>query len=164
MEHTKHIWRAVIVFSVLVTGGLIGRHFLIPSSFGEAGFYRHDSLAEFAAPDPVHGGSISCRECHEDIYDEKMEGKHAAVSCEVCHGPVTMHVENEAKIADMPVDRSIAACAICHLKLAARPKDMPQIAIKAHLIETKAIAANEKPPEAACLTCHKSHDPSEAPD
>ncbi len=94
MEHTKHLWRALGILVVVAVSGVVIRHFAIPDSFGEAGSYRYDALAEIASKPVVHGNDISCRECHADMAETKAAGKHAPVRCEVCHAPVTTHARD----------------------------------------------------------------------
>ncbi len=55
MEHTKHLWRAGILLLVFVIGGFVARHFLVPDSFGEMGYYRYAALFEFMEQEPRHG-------------------------------------------------------------------------------------------------------------
>src|SRR3990172_5883972 len=114
MEHTKHIWRAVLILAFFAIVGFTGRHFLIPPSFGEVRFYRYDSLRDFMRQPVRHGGSASCAACHQDTMTTKAEGRHAGVSCEVCHAPLAVHVQGEEKIGPMPVNRSHELCALCH--------------------------------------------------
>ena len=159
MEHTKHLWRAVLILVFVGIVGIMVRHFLIPQSFGLTGFYRHDSLAEFMAAPVVYGGPVSCTKCHKEVAKEKAEGGHASVSCEVCHGPVSGHAKDGEKIADMPVNRSYTLCAYCHQKLRARPESMPQVDFREHLVGEELIGPDEPIPENVCSVCHEVHNP-----
>ncbi|MBI2930367.1 MAG: cytochrome C [Planctomycetes bacterium] len=161
MEHSKHIWRAALILLFGVVGFIVVRQFLIPKSFGIAGHYRFDALAEFMAQPVKHGGRESCRKCHEPPYETTSKGKHARVSCEVCHGPVGDHASKEAKIAVMPKNPSYKLCAYCHQKLAARPKGFKQVSFRKHL-EEQGFASDSKIPEKICLKCHEPHDPTGA--
>lgn len=150
MEHTKHIWRGTILLLVVMIGIVIGRHFLVPESFGEMGFFRGDALYEFMEKAPEHGAPGACAECHDDIADAKAAGAHARVQCEVCHAPLSTHVREDDKVADMVINRSYRLCAYCHQELVARPAFMPQIDLREHLeLSRDAII-----PEEACLDCH----------
>jgi len=155
VEHTKHIWRAVILLLAFAVLAVIGRHFLVPETFGEHGFYRYASLAEFMSKPLVHGGAESCTPCHQEIASAKQTGKHASVSCEVCHAPLAVHASGEEKIADMPVDRSVRLCSTCHLRLIARPETMPQIDLHEHL----ELERSEPVPDMVCGLCHPPHAP-----
>ena len=156
MEHTKHIWRAAILLVVVLVGVVVVRHFLVPASFGEMGFYRGDALYEFMDKAPEHGGQAACAECHDDIADDKAGGAHARVQCEVCHATLTTHIRDDDKYADMAVNRSWQLCAYCHRRLVARPNWMPQIDLAEHL----ELAPGAAIPEEACLECHDMiHNP-----
>lgn len=159
MLHTKHIWRAVLLLVGAAVVGFTGRHFMIPESFGEAGFYRYDSLGDFMAKPVVHGGSASCAECHAEQATTKAEGKHAGLSCEACHGPLAGHVKDGVRIAPMPVNRSHELCAYCHQALKARPATMPQVDIPQHLLTLEVLSPGDAIPEGACATCHDVHSP-----
>jgi hypothetical protein len=156
MEHTKHIIRAVLLLVVFAVVFVVVRHFAIPETYGMHGPYRFGSVAEHAASVPAHGGLDACAECHDEEAEVKAEGKHAAVSCEVCHGPLGVHIENDEHIGPMPVNRSFHWCAKCHQRLIARPEEFPQVVILDHIVEKDAAVS-----EAVCLECHDAHNPSE---
>lgn len=156
MEHTKHIIRAVLLLVLAAVGFVLLRHFLYPTSFGQYGHYRFNNVAEYAAPEIMHGAPGACNACHEEEAKNKAEGKHAPVSCELCHGPLGMHVKADAKTQAMPIDRSIKLCSGCHQRLAARRDDFPQVVLASHAIEKGAPAA-----DMVCLECHNAHKPNE---
>ncbi|MBI4559957.1 MAG: cytochrome C [Candidatus Hydrogenedentes bacterium] len=160
MEHTKHLWRVLFILLLVAVAVVVGRHFVIPPSFGLQGFYRYDSLAEYAAKPVMHGGSASCAACHQDIAQQREQGKHQTVSCEVCHAPLALHAKEGAKTADMPLNRSVGLCAYCHQALKARPATMPQIDLREHLTKLEVITAKDDIPEGACVTCHDVHNPA----
>lgn len=156
MEHAKHIIRAVLLLVTAVVVFVLVRHFLYPKSFGLHGHYRFDSVAEYASAVPVHGGNASCAACHEEQAGTLTRGKHASISCEVCHAPLSAHVQEEARVAPMPVDRSMQLCATCHQKLVARPKEFPQVVLPDHAVEKGAQIIS-----GVCQECHHAHNPSE---
>lgn len=163
MEHTKHLWRAGIILIAMVIGAVIFRNFLIPESFGMTGHYRYDSIGEYMDKEVRHLGSKSCSKCHRDKMEEKMAGRHAAVSCENCHGPnkfnaTTFHAEGGEKVANMPVKGSYELCQLCHEQMSARPKDFPQVNIREHLRDQD-IMVKENIPKKICFLCHSPHDP-----
>jgi hypothetical protein len=160
MEHTKHIWRFVLLILSVGMVFVMGRHFLIPASFGVAGHYRLDSTLEIMAQEPVHGNTRACAPCHEEQFDAKAEGKHAVVQCAVCHGPVTIHVTDGVKTAEMPTNPSNQLCGNCHQELEARPETMPQIDLREHLIVMEVMTAEDDIPDGACIMCHDVHNPS----
>lgn len=156
MEHAKHIIRAVLLVVVIAVTFALVRHAMIPESYGTYGPYRADSLNEFAAQEAKHGALGSCNDCHDDQAEKLAEGKHGSVSCEVCHGPLAVHVKGDERIAEMPVRRSIELCAWCHERLIARPVDFQQVVIEDHVAEK-----GEEMREAVCLECHDAHNPGE---
>ena len=156
MEHTKHIIRAVLLLALIAVLFVLVRHFLYPKSFGEYGHFRFDNVAEYATQTLVHGAPGSCDDCHDEQAEAKVAGKHDSVSCEVCHGPLSGHVEADARIAPMPIQQSYKLCGMCHQRLVARRADFPQVELTAHVIEKGGEMA-----EAVCLECHDAHNPSE---
>ncbi len=156
MEHAKHIIRAVLLLVIAAVGFVFVRHFAIPASFGEHGHYRFDSVAEYKSQAPLHGAPGACAECHDEEAEAHEEGKHATISCEVCHAPLGQHIKNDEKIGAMPIPRSTEWCGICHQRLIARPKTFPQVVFPDHWIEKGAETT-----EAVCLECHDAHNPSE---
>ncbi len=154
MEHTKHIWRMSLLLVFLFTAGIFARHFMVPESFGEAGFYRYDAMTELTAKSPRHGAVNACADCHEDKVTALAAGLHSAVQCEVCHDVLSTHVQDDDKYRDMAINRSYRLCAYCHQKLLARPVEVAQIVLAEHLEldSSQAIA------EEACLECHDSEE------
>ncbi len=156
MEHAKHIIRAVLLLLMIAVLFVLVRHFVYPKSFGAYGHYRFDSVAEYAAQQPLHGAPDGCRECHDEAARTNAGGKHASVSCEVCHGPRGIHVSGDARTAAMPVVRSTPLCGWCHQRLVARGSNFPQVDLTDHVIER-----GGQPSETACLECHDAHNPGE---
>lgn len=150
MDHAKHLWRAALLLLLLGGAAVLGRHFLIPPSFGEHGFYRYDSVFDYLAKEPRHGAPGACAQCHDDIAAAKAAGGHAAVACEVCHAALATHVQEGEKIADMAIDRSPALCGYCHQRLQARPAGFPQIDVYEHLD----LPRGGLLPAEACRECH----------
>ena len=128
MEHTKHLWRAVLILVFVVVGYLLGRGFLVPESFGQYGYYRGDNLKEqMNIRVPMHGnGPEACAYCHEEKVEEIAETPHRVINCETCHAPLRTHVEYdsiEAFIEDpgsyewtneMEVHSAQELCIKCH--------------------------------------------------
>lgn len=156
MEHAKHVIRAVLLLALSTVAFILVRHFAIPQTFGMYGHYRFDSVAEHAGSTPVYGDVQTCAECHGEETEIKAEGKHASVSCEVCHGPLGMHVQGDQKVAAMPVPQSPTFCGRCHQRLVARPKDFPQLVFRNHVVE-KGQTMNAD----VCKECHDAHNPSD---
>lgn len=171
MEHTKHIWRAVLIIVLIIAGYVVIRaaaqHILLPS-FGEFGPYRGDALREEMAVAVQHGDGVeTCAACHEDRVADFMDGAHASINCETCHAPVRAHIEFddvEAFLAnpddfewynEMEVQQAKDLCIRCHESQGAKPHDFPQIVILEHLEEMEAENSAD-----VCLDCHDAHGPS----
>ena len=139
--------RLAIAFAVFISLFLILRHFLVPDTFGQYGFYRGASLSDNQSP-PIHyAGQKTCFECHQDIEDLKITDVHKTIRCETCHGPGQKHSESgEATDITKPSDRE--ACTICHSKNAAKNQEIiMQIDPKEHNADKK------------CIECHNPHQP-----
>lgn len=152
MEPARHVFRVLLLLLVVVAAVGLGRTLLVPRSYGAAGPYRFDNVAEQArARPPLHGGAASCAACHAERARKVSGGAHAKVSCEICHGPLGLHVREGAKVAEMRVDRSYALCARCHRKIDGRPAGFPQVALEQHV-------QGSLGPQ-VCLDCHDPHSP-----
>jgi hypothetical protein len=171
MEHTKHLWRAIILIFIVVFLYFVGRVIVVQllyPTFGEYGPYRGDSLREEMAHQVKHGTGIdSCRPCHEDKVSDFLDTAHAGINCEVCHAPLITHVhfddiedfitspENYEWTEEMKNRQARDLCIRCHESQPAKPAAFPQIVVVDHLNEMAAEdSAN------VCLECHDPHDPS----
>ena len=154
LYHSKHIFRAGFLFFLGVVGLIILRSAMQPDTWGQYGPYRGASILDYAAMAPKHAGSSACADCHEDEAATHEEGGHRTVSCELCHGALGLHIQDEALVADMPVRRSAELCLDCHRALNARPASFPQIEPRKHVEEN----GEEFGPE-VCFECHDPHSP-----
>ncbi|TNF47724.1 hypothetical protein EP232_03165 [bacterium] len=168
MEHTKHLWRAVLIWVIITIGYLLGRGFLVPDTFGEYGYYRGANLEEqMNIRVPKHGvGSESCAPCHDERVSEMAETPHRVINCETCHGPLRTHVEYDSieafiedpgqfeRTAEMEIHSAQELCIKCHDYQLAKPKDYTTIVVVEHLEERDM----ELGPY-VCLECHDPHDP-----
>ena len=141
------IKRLLIVFAIVIGLFLVLRHFLIPESFGEEGHYRFLAIAENAALEAKYQGEESCKECHNDIVELKLEGLHDVISCESCHGPARLHnISEESQDILKPGGRDF--CCKCHSPNTARSDDyVLQIDIEEHNKGKN------------CVKCHNPHEP-----
>lgn len=139
--------RLALAFAVFITLFLVVRHFLVPETFGQYGFYRGASLEENALPSVKFAGQNACIDCHQDVDDLKQQDLHSDIRCESCHGPGQMHSENgDITLLEKPVSRE--SCGLCHSKNAARPENaVSQVDLQEHNIEKK------------CVECHNAHQP-----
>jgi hypothetical protein len=147
VKDAGHLLRIAIVFVAGLLAFFAVRAFFVPRSFGEYGHYRGDAIAEIAALPVRYAGHQACEECHSDVLDVKIKGKHAGVACEACHGPQGKHAEDPVSLQPRLPDAT-ALCPVCHTASAAKPKSFPQVDPKEHSGGL------------ACDSCHKPHDPS----
>jgi len=171
MEHTKHLWRAILLILIVIGLYVVLRapivHYFYPT-FGEYGPYRGNSLREEMAMKVGHGTGIeSCAQCHEDRVGEFIETAHAGINCETCHAPLATHVhfddiedfmanpDNYEWSDEMAILQAKDLCIRCHEAQPAKPHGFPQVTIVEHLAENEV----ENSPD-VCLDCHDPHDPS----
>ncbi len=140
----------------LVALGIIafatGRQLLVPPTYGQYGHYRGAAPREARSRTPKHLGQTQCNECHGDIAKLHDKDAHARVACEACHGPGHKHKQNQ-EIKPV-VNRSQAACLVCHQQLLARPASFPQIQVAKHYS-----LVGVKDAKLACVKCHSPHEP-----
>lgn len=153
-RHAKHIVRAALSLLVLLVALVIVRAAAVPPSFGRFGHYRGDSVAEYRALEPRHGGREACGTCHEEQLAAVTGSVHAPLQCEICHAPLADHVRDGSKTADMPVPETTERCLQCHRSLAARPASFPQIDPRQHVLDE-----GGEPGPRACFDCHDAHQP-----
>jgi hypothetical protein len=171
MEHTKHLWRAILMILSIVVLYIVGRVLFVGlfyPTFGEYGSYRGESLREEAAFEIRHGAGIkSCKQCHEEKVRDFLKTAHAVVNCETCHAPLITHVQFddfEGFLADpdsyertgsMEIQHAKDLCIRCHESQPAKPGQFPKIVIVDHLEEMGVENSAD-----VCLDCHDPHDPS----
>jgi len=141
--------RLALAFTIFISLFLLARHFLVPETFGQYGFYRGATLIENADHEIHFSGQIACFECHQDIEDEKIQDLHSGIHCESCHGPGQKHViSGEASDIKRPLDREF--CGNCHAVNAAKNKNtIVQVNLNEHNVDKK------------CIECHNAHQPWE---
>jgi len=143
-----HLKKAAILLAVVIIGFIGVRFVVVPSSFGQYGWYRGDSVNEIMNSPVGYAGSASCGEenCHKTLYSIWSESRHKTVNCETCHGPSQKHVSN-VRIMPEPANDSREYCGLCHFKRVARPTSFPQIDPDTHGENLK------------CAYCHNPHKP-----
>jgi cytochrome c553 len=140
--------RLLLLTVVIVAAYFTARHFLVPPSFGQYGWYRADFLKEAAALPTTYASAAACAECHDKVVAKFAKSKHKAVACEACHGAQGAHAEDPASKPAKITDGLF--CARCHAANPARPEKFPQVNIAEHNAGTK------------CVECHSPHHPTEA--
>lgn len=135
------------LFAVFIILFLVARHFLIPESFGKYGHYRADSMDEIAALPVNYAGKSVCIDCHDTEAQLLASDAHAALSCEVCHGPNAKHADDPDNKESIVKDGSRPFCARCHeINQARKTEVINQIDIKEH-----------HPEKENCIDCHNPH-------
>jgi len=148
----RHAYPLFTLVALGIIAFTAGRQLFVPPTYGQYGHYRGAAPGEARRRTPRHVGQIQCNECHEDIAKLHDKDAHARVACEACHGPGFKHKKNpETKPV---VDRSQAACLVCHQQLLARPASFPQIQVAKHYA-----LVGVKDAKLACVKCHSPHEP-----
>lgn len=142
----EHLVRLILVFAAGIVIFLILRGSLVPRSFGQYGPYRGDALAEIASRPISYAGHQVCETCHSDVAELKVQGKHAHVNCEACHGALAKHADDPASVVPVKLEPA-KLCVKCHAANQAKPRGFPQIVAADHA------------GDADCRQCHRPHHP-----
>ena len=153
MSYRRHIIRLVTIIGLVIIGFIVVRSLLVPDSFGEYGHFRGANLEEQMALQPLYQGSDKCKDCHQAQYSDWQESGHLTVTCEVCHGHWEIHNGN---LKTMTAVNTSDTCLICHLKLAGRPGNFPQIASFAQHLKDQDLSEEDAE---SCVDCHDPHAP-----
>lgn len=149
----RHTIRPLAAVGGFLLVGLVLRGIAVPADFGRDGPYRAGARDDAAhVREPRYQGAAACTECHASEHDASTRDVHRTVECETCHGPALAHVA-APKQEHLKVDRTAAACLVCHRKLTARPGPFPQIDPPEHF---RLVGAKDG---VACPTCHDPHQP-----
>jgi hypothetical protein len=133
-------------FAIFITIFIVIRHFLVPDSFGEYGYYRGNSLADIANKELVFANKEVCIDCHSDINEKLQSDLHSGLSCIVCHGAGLEHANAPDSIKIIKKSGR-ENCGRCHSINPARAKDaINQIDITEHHKEKN-----------DCIECHNPH-------
>jgi hypothetical protein len=140
----KRLGVIVALFLVVV----VVRFFLLPDAWISAKPHQAQKVVREMAK-PIHyAGMMTCRECHQDEFNAKLQSAHRGIGCENCHGPSAAHVANKDDKATMPIKhRDREFCLGCHGFLASRPNGFPQVDGQKHNGRKR------------CVSCHDPHDP-----
>ncbi len=159
-----HIYRLLVLLVLVVVGFIAVRGLAIPSSWDSEQFFRLDSLDELKSQPMKIGGNESCAgaSCHdqEKVAKHKTQlatvgrGSHKGLACENCHGPLSVHVSDNKKIASAVIDHENKLCLGCHGQLVSRPKKFAQFDTE-HTGHWYFDVEITKP----CRDCHNPHNP-----
>jgi len=141
-----HLIRPALLLLVGLAVFMVVRAAVVPKGFGKLGHYRPGYL-EVARSKPIrYAGQDVCVTCHDSEAAARAAGKHAKVSCEICHGPLANHADDPGALK--PKLPNVATlCARCHEKDPAKPRTFPQVVTAEHSGGM------------ACNDCHKPHNP-----
>ena len=148
----RHVYPVLILLSLGVATALTVRHYMVPATFGEFGFYRAAAMDDEKARQPRHVGRAVCTECHGDVALIHAKDVHATVECETCHGAGNKHVKDND--APMAAANGKDDCLVCHRMLDARPGAFPQVEWQKHYQ-----FVGVKDTSIACVRCHSGHEP-----
>lgn len=96
-----------------------------------------------------------CITCHTGVEADDVLG-----AIEVNFELKRLTIQGLQKLADMPIDRSQRACAICHSHMPSRPVKFPQVKdFSKHFIDNWKKKMGLVDEEASCMRCHKAHMP-----
>ncbi len=148
----RHAYPVVVLVCLMVAGALTIRHYLVPKTFGDLGFYRAAAIDDAKARQPRYVGRAACAECHDDVAAIHAKDAHSSVECETCHGPGSEHIAN-SDVAMIRAD-SKESCLVCHRMLDARPGSFPQVDWQKHFQFVGVSDTN-----VVCIRCHSPHEP-----
>ncbi|HWP84965.1 MAG TPA: hypothetical protein VNN17_07240 [Terriglobia bacterium] len=142
----QQLVRLSILFLTLLAALVIARSYLVPATFGEIGHYRTAAVAANASQPLVYAGREVCEICHTEQAQKFAAARHQSLSCEVCHGAASGHVEAPSD-RKPPAPRDRGYCPLCHGYNPSRPTGFPQIDALTHN------------PGSPCIKCHDPHAP-----
>ena len=142
----EQVTRLSLLLILLIAAFVFAQFILVPPDFGKYGHYRASAIDEIVSQEFMYAGHVICFDCHDDVVEVKSQGYHKNVSCEVCHGPASIHTDNPGEF-ELQAPRERGYCPICHEYLPSRPTGFPQIVSASHN------------PMKPCITCHNAHDP-----
>ena len=144
-KDANHLIRLAAIFAIGTLLFVVVRAQMVPDDFGRYGHYRAGAIDDERARTPVHAGQAACAGCHPDVVELRAKARHAAVSCEACHGALASHASGEVVKPPRPDGREL--CIRCHAAKTGKPRQYPTVSAKEH-------AGDE-----ACITCHTPHNP-----
>ncbi len=102
----EQVTRLSILLFIIIVAFVFARSALVPPDFGKYGHYRASAVDEIISQEIKYAGHVICYDCHDDVADTKSGGYHKNVSCEVCHGPAALHIDDpEEFVLEAPRER-----------------------------------------------------------
>jgi hypothetical protein len=140
--------RLAILFVIAGIGLVWARQHFVPETFGERGHYRAAAVDAAVQLPMSYAGRQLCFDCHDDQGEAVRASFHRTLSCEVCHGPALVHVDDSDELSPHIPKKRGEVCLYCHEYLSSRPTGFPQIVERVHN------------PMKPCTSCHDPHDPT----
>ncbi|MHB1126166.1 MAG: hypothetical protein ACYC2T_04295 [Bacillota bacterium] len=142
-------FRVGVVLAVILVAFALAQQTFVPKSFGEYGYYRGDSVNEWAElPVTYSAGSNTCKACHQDQGAILTQGEHGKINCESCHGPAGKHAENPNKENRPVIEVTREYCGACHNQVVGRSEqNIRQVNLEEHNAGL------------VCSLCHMPHNP-----
>lgn len=156
-DSLKYYIRFGLAVTALVVVFIAMSQILPPSSFGQFGWYRGDSVQEIMDLPLKHVGADRCLECHEPVNIRWESSIHSEVSCESCHGVADEHVKTNSSLGFVvPLDQ---LCTLCHAESISRPEGFSQIKLEEHWTNIT-INTIENNVDSTCTVCHETKSPT----
>lgn len=165
----RRLWLAVLAVTAAAAAAAgIGMR-AAPAADVADGWTEDAVRARFPNPDAKaspddYAGSAACKDCHEERWKSLGTSFHASLrsekksntrGCETCHGPGSVHADDEEKPIRQPQksDRttSVATCVACHAEVLVKPVEGHRKWIEA------------KDGVRTCVSCHTIHVDRAAP-
>jgi hypothetical protein len=143
----EHVVRMAGLFVIGIGAFVVLRVLFVPDDFGVYGHYRAGALDDNRKGPLAYAGRAACESCHPDIIETRKGGKHEAIGCEACHGPLAKHAAQEEGAPAPLKPKPREGCLACHTKDGSKPEAYPQV------------VASEHAPDGACTDCHNPHKP-----
>ena len=144
-------------------------------------------VGDDAVPGAEYVGSDSCLDCHDDVGEAYIHSPHKAdlalpvpgteaAGCEACHGPGSLHIENDGDgyilgldfMSELDADGQVSMCLQCHSGVKSHWFDGPHAGSEAtcaachadqvHYAVDGAVRpqADYRNPSEFCLQCHQT--------
>jgi hypothetical protein len=114
-RHKEHLFRMAVLFLGGTLLFIILRAVMVPRDFGVYGHFRAGALDDNRAVPLQYAGRAACADCHPDVVEARVGGKHEGIGCEACHGALAAHAESRMEEKPtLPDTRT--TCLQCHQK------------------------------------------------
>ncbi len=141
------IFRVGVVLVLVLASFALVQQISVPESFGQYGYYRGDSVSEWADMEVAFADeSTSCAACHTDRFNNIKTTTHKGLNCQTCHGPAEKHAKDPGG-SKPTIEASREFCGTCHFQVQGRP----ETAVKQVNLDHNG--------QVNCVQCHPAHAP-----